>query len=102
MLAEPPPPQLAERLRERGATPVGVGRVIVATREPHEVAAVEAVRELGLEWQGIFKKGAGMLLPSGGEKQTGPPPPPSPPGFAIAKTRSAAAPPTPPTQLPRR
>src|SRR5207253_10060878 len=46
MLAEPPPPQLAERLRERGATPIGVGRVIVATREPHEVAAVEAVREL--------------------------------------------------------
>ncbi|TMA15105.1 MAG: HAD-IIB family hydrolase [Deltaproteobacteria bacterium] len=71
MLAEPPPPQLAERLRERGATPVGVGRVIVATREPHEVAAVEAVRELGLEWQVIFNKGAVMLLPSGVNKQTG-------------------------------
>ena len=71
MLAEPPPPQLAERLRERGATPVGVGRVIVATREPHEIAAVEAVRELGLEWQVIFNKGAVMLLPSGVNKQTG-------------------------------
>src|SRR5207245_8523365 len=69
--AEPPPPQLAARLRERGATPVGVGRVIVATREPHEVAAVEAVRELGLEWQVIFNKGAVMLLPSGVNKQTG-------------------------------
>src|SRR5437762_171104 len=70
-VAEPPPPALAERLRERGATPVGVGRVIVATREPHEVAAVEAVRELGLEWQVIFNKGAVMLLPSGVNKQTG-------------------------------
>ena len=71
LLAEPPPPQLAERLRERGATPVGVGHVIVATREPHEVAALEVVHEMGLEWQVIFNKGAVMLLPSGVNKQTG-------------------------------
>jgi HAD superfamily hydrolase (TIGR01484 family) len=71
VLAESPPPELAARLRERGASPVGVGRVIVATREPHEIAAVEVVRELGLEWQVIFNKGAVMLLPSGVNKQTG-------------------------------
>src|SRR5437660_1193028 len=70
-LAEPPPPALAERLRQRGATPLHTGRVIVATREPYEVAAVEVVRELGLEWQVIFNKGAVMLLPSGVNKQTG-------------------------------
>jgi HAD superfamily hydrolase (TIGR01484 family) len=70
-VAEPPPPALAERLRERGATPLHTGRVIVATREPYEVAALEVVRELGLEWQVIFNKGAVMLLPSGVNKQTG-------------------------------
>jgi len=70
-LAEPPPPALAARLRERGATPLHTGRVIVATREPYEVAALELVRELGLEWQVIFNKGAVMLLPSGVNKQTG-------------------------------
>jgi hydroxymethylpyrimidine pyrophosphatase-like HAD family hydrolase len=71
VLAEPPPPQLAEKLRRIGATPLGVGRVIVATREPYQVAALEAVHELGLEWQLIFNKGAVMLLPSGVNKQTG-------------------------------
>jgi HAD superfamily hydrolase (TIGR01484 family) len=70
-LAEAPPPELAARLRERGANPIGVGKVIVATREPYEVEAVEVVRELGLEWQVIFNKGAVMLLPSGINKQTG-------------------------------
>src|SRR5438445_465517 len=70
-VAEPPPPALAERLRQRGATPLHRGRVIVATREPYEVAALELVRELGLEWQVIFNKGAVMLLPSGVNKQTG-------------------------------
>ena len=70
-VAEPPPPALAERLRQRGAIPLHSGRVIVATREPYEVAALEVVRELGLEWQVIFNKGAVMLLPSGVNKQTG-------------------------------
>ena len=71
VLAEPPPPELAEKLREAGATPLGVGRVIVATREPYEIAALQAVHELGLEWQLIFNKGAVMLLPSGVNKHTG-------------------------------
>src|SRR3989440_12208124 len=43
VLAEPPPPDLVARLRRAGATPLGVGRVIVATREPYEVAALQAV-----------------------------------------------------------
>ncbi len=71
VLAEPPPPDLVARLRRAGATPLGVGRVIVATREPYEVAALQAVHDLGLEWQVIFNRGAVMLLPSGVNKQTG-------------------------------
>jgi hydroxymethylpyrimidine pyrophosphatase-like HAD family hydrolase len=70
VLAEPPPPELAERLRGRGV-PVSEGRVIVAMREPHQLAAVEVIRDLGLELQVIFNKGAVMLLPPGVDKQTG-------------------------------
>jgi hydroxymethylpyrimidine pyrophosphatase-like HAD family hydrolase len=70
VLAEPPPPEVAQWLRARGV-PVSTGRVIVATREPHEVEALEAIRALGIELQVIFNKGAVMLLPSGVNKQTG-------------------------------
>jgi HAD superfamily hydrolase (TIGR01484 family) len=71
LLAEPPPPSLAERLRARGVDPLTEGRVIVATREPHQTEALDAIRALGLEMQVIFNKGAVMLLPSGVNKQTG-------------------------------
>ena len=70
VLAEPPPPELAERLRDR-RVPVSSGRVIVALREPHQHEAVEVIKQLGLETQVIFNKGAVMLLPSGVNKQTG-------------------------------
>jgi HAD superfamily hydrolase (TIGR01484 family) len=70
-LTEPPPPRLAERLRARGVDPLSEGRVIVATREPHQTEALETIRALGLEMQVIFNKGAVMLLPSGVNKQTG-------------------------------
>lgn len=70
LLAERPPPALVERLRERGV-PASAGRVIVALREPHEIEAVKVIRELGLELQVVFNKGAVMLLPSGVNKQTG-------------------------------
>jgi HAD superfamily hydrolase (TIGR01484 family) len=69
-LAEPPPPALVERLRAEGI-PVSVGRVIVATWEPHEHAVLSAIRELGLELQVIFNKGAVMVLPSGINKASG-------------------------------
>jgi len=70
-LAEPPPPELAARLRARGAAPVHAGRVIVATEEPHQLAAVEVIHELELEWHVVFNKGAVMLLPAGVSKETG-------------------------------
>ena len=51
--------------------PLSVGRVIVATWEPHEKAVLETIRELGLELQVIFNKGAVMVLPSGVNKASG-------------------------------
>ena len=60
-----------ERLRQLGVSPLSVGRVIVATWEPHESTVLEAIRELGLEHQVIFNKGAVMILPSGVNKATG-------------------------------
>ncbi|HEY7067297.1 MAG TPA: HAD hydrolase family protein [Chloroflexota bacterium] len=51
--------------------PLAVGRVIVATWEPHEQAVLDAIRELGLELQVIFNKGAVMVLPAGVNKSSG-------------------------------
>ncbi|TLY59727.1 MAG: HAD family phosphatase [Gammaproteobacteria bacterium] len=71
LLAERPPESFLAALRRKGVTPVSLGRVIVATWEPHEKAVLEAVHELGLELQVIFNKGAVMVLPSGVNKATG-------------------------------
>ena len=59
------------RAARRGVEPLSVGRAIVATWEPHETTVLEAIRELGLELQVIFNKGAVMVLPSGVNKATG-------------------------------
>ena len=45
--------------------------MLVATREPHETAVLQTIRDLGLELQVIFNKGAVMVLPSGINKATG-------------------------------
>src|SRR5687767_6520230 len=70
-LAEPPPPALLAALRQRGVAPLSSGEVIVATREPHEMTVLETIRDLGLELQVIFNKGAVMVLPAGVNKATG-------------------------------
>jgi hydroxymethylpyrimidine pyrophosphatase-like HAD family hydrolase len=70
-LGEPPPPALVEAMQKKGVNPLSVGRGIIASVEPHEVAILEAIRELGLEWQVIFNKGSVMALPSGVNKATG-------------------------------
>jgi HAD superfamily hydrolase (TIGR01484 family) len=70
-LAPRPPDAFVETLRRRGVAPLSVGRVIVATVEPHDKAALEAIRDLGLELQVIFNKGAVMVLPVGVNKATG-------------------------------
>jgi hypothetical protein len=70
-LCDAPEESFVRRLRERGVTPLSVGKVIVATYEPHETTVLEAIRDLGLERQVIFNKGAVMVLPSGVNKASG-------------------------------
>jgi HAD superfamily hydrolase (TIGR01484 family) len=71
LLAERASDALVERLREAGVEPLVVGEVVVATREPHEREALEAIKELGLELHVIFNKGAVMILPASVNKATG-------------------------------
>jgi hydroxymethylpyrimidine pyrophosphatase-like HAD family hydrolase len=71
VLAERPPAEFAAALAARGVAPVSLGRVIVATWEPHENTVLETIRDQGLELQVVFNKGAVMVLPSGVNKATG-------------------------------
>ena len=70
-LAEPPPAAFAAWLERRKVTPLAVGRVIVATREPHDRDVREALGALGLDLQIIYNKGAVMVLPPGIDKASG-------------------------------
>jgi hypothetical protein len=71
VLGERPPDEFIKALRSRNVEPLVVGRVIVATWHPHEIAVVEVIRDLGLDLQVIFNKDAVMVLPSGINKATG-------------------------------
>ena len=71
LLAKPPPSRLLSKLRAMAVEPLEVGEVILATRVPHENAVTEALRELGLEYQVTFNRGAVMILPSGVNKASG-------------------------------
>ena len=71
LLGEPPPAPFVRALRDRGVSPVAVGRVIVATWKPHETTVLEVIRDLGLELHVTFNKEAVMVLPAGLSKATG-------------------------------
>lgn len=71
LLGTPAPEEFIRTLRDRGVDSLSVGRVIVATWRPHETAVIKTIRDLGLELQVIFNKGAVMVLPSGVNKATG-------------------------------
>ncbi len=71
VLGVPPPPEFARELERRGVRPLSVGHCIVATVEPNEGAVLATIRDLGLELQVIFNKGAVMVLPAGVNKATG-------------------------------
>jgi HAD superfamily hydrolase (TIGR01484 family) len=71
LLAEPPPARFSEALRANGCEPISVGRVIVATMEPHQQLVLKTIQHLGLELQIIFNKGSVMVLPSGVNKASG-------------------------------
>jgi hydroxymethylpyrimidine pyrophosphatase-like HAD family hydrolase len=70
-LGTPPPEAFVAELSRRGVSPLEVGHSIVATREPHQATVLEVIKELGLELQVIFNKGAVMVLPSGINKASG-------------------------------
>jgi hydroxymethylpyrimidine pyrophosphatase-like HAD family hydrolase len=71
LLGEAPDAQLIQALKTRGVGPISIGKVIIATWEPHELAVLQVIKELGLERQVIFNKGAVMILPSGINKASG-------------------------------
>ena len=70
LLAPAPPSGFVARLHEKGL-PIQVGQVIVATWEPHENEVMSAIKEMQLELQVIFNKGAVMILPTGVNKASG-------------------------------
>ncbi len=68
-----PAPDVAfvDELKKRGVSPISVGKVIIATWEPHQTVALEVIKEFGYERQIIFNKGAVMILPPGINKASG-------------------------------
>ena len=70
-LGAPFDPKFVTELEGRGVNRISTGRVIVATWEPFENIVLDTIRDLGLELQVIFNKGAVMVLPSGINKATG-------------------------------
>src|SRR5207244_9606895 len=63
LLGVPPPHSFVESLRARGVGPISVGRVVVATWQPHEEVVVDAIRAAGLALRVIRNKRAIMVLP---------------------------------------
>jgi len=70
-LASAPPPEFVRALEGRHVNPLSIGRVIVATWEPQEQTVLQVIRELNLDLQVIFNKGAVMVLPTGINKASG-------------------------------
>ncbi len=70
-LGNRPPEKFIQALRDRQVQPIDVGEVIVSTWHPHENTVLEVIRQLGLDLQIIFNKGAVMMLPSGINKAAG-------------------------------
>ena len=70
-LANRPGEEFVAALKQRGVGPIAVGRVIVATWEPHGRVVQDVIRELGLPYHVILNKRAVMVLPVGVDKATG-------------------------------
>jgi HAD superfamily hydrolase (TIGR01484 family) len=68
-------PTLPERfiaaLRAKRVLPLSVGRSVIATWTPNEGVMIDTIRELKLDWQLTFNKGAVMCLPPGVTKASG-------------------------------
>ena len=70
VLCEAPKEEFLKALRAQQVN-FDVGRCIVASWTPAEVAILEVIKKMGLDYQVIFNKGAVMVLPSGVNKATG-------------------------------
>jgi hydroxymethylpyrimidine pyrophosphatase-like HAD family hydrolase len=70
-LVDSPPREFVEKLAERGVPIQEVGRVLIATRIPYQAEVLETIRDMSLELQIIFNKGAVMVLPTGVNKASG-------------------------------
>jgi len=64
------PEPLVEALRRKGV-PFDQGEAILATVRPHELAVLEAIRDLGLAHHVVFNRGSVMVLPPGVTKASG-------------------------------
>lgn len=71
ILGQPVPEAFVTEIVRRGVSPFSVGKVVFATWRPHEVAVLEVIQTLGIEYHIIFNKRAVMVLPSGINKATG-------------------------------
>jgi hydroxymethylpyrimidine pyrophosphatase-like HAD family hydrolase len=71
LLCAPPPQAFVDALRAKGVTPLDLGEAIIGSLRPHEQSALEAIRDLGLEYQVIFNRESVMVLPSGVNKASG-------------------------------
>ena len=71
LLCRPVDRRFVAALRAQHVTPLHTGRAIVATLEPHQLEVLTTIRNLGLELEILFNKGAVMVLPTGVNKASG-------------------------------
>jgi HAD superfamily hydrolase (TIGR01484 family) len=71
LLAEPTNAKLLAKLSETGVQPLEHGDCIIGTWTPHDLTALAAIHELGLEMSITYNREAVMILPSGINKGTG-------------------------------
>ena len=71
LLGSRPPDNFIDELKNKNVFPLSVGKIIVATWEPHENTVLKAIKNAGIEHQVIFNKGAVMVLPPGINKAKG-------------------------------
>ncbi len=70
-LGPKPPEALVTMLKDAGAKPLHVGRVIVATEEPFDRALQKAIARLGIDYRIHRNRKEAMALPAGIDKGTG-------------------------------
>ena len=71
LLGEAPPARFLMAPRERGVSPLSIGRVIIASTDSEGVTILDVIHSQGLDLQVVFNKGSVMILPSGMNKATG-------------------------------